>query len=91
MISTWLSIRHMIRAAPRRFLVSAIGSRVVAFGSLAVAVLWVRSAEDLFLQLAACEVAVVLWYVLRMRGSVMRWPAIVPEGSRESRPAAPRG
>jgi hypothetical protein len=72
MISTWLSIRHMIRAAPRRFLVSAIGSRVVAFGSLAVAVLWVRSAEDLFLQLAACEVAVVLWYVLRMRGSVMR-------------------
>jgi hypothetical protein len=69
MLSTWLSIRHMIRATPRRFLVSAIGSRVVAFASLAVAVLWVRSATDLFLQLAACEVAVVLWYALRLRGT----------------------
>jgi hypothetical protein len=75
MISTWLSVRHMIRAAPRRFLVSAIGSRVVAFGSLAVAVLWVRSAGDLFLQLAACEVVVVLWYVLRVRATPDRPPA----------------
>jgi hypothetical protein len=65
MISTWLSVRHMIRAAPRRFLVSAIGSRAVAFGSLAVAALWVHSVEDLFLQLAVCEVAVVAWYALR--------------------------
>jgi hypothetical protein len=69
MVSTWLSVRHMIRAAPRRFLASAIGSRVVAFGSLAVAVLWVRSAEDLFVQLAACEAVVVLWYVWRIRGT----------------------
>ncbi|MET8148632.1 hypothetical protein ACIBSW_35370 [Actinoplanes sp. NPDC049668] len=67
MASTWLSVRHMVRAAPRRFLVSAIGSRAVAFGSLALAALWVRSVGDLFLQLAACEVAVVAWYALRLR------------------------
>ena len=67
MVSTWLATRHMIRAAPRRFLVSAVGSRAVAFGGLAVAVLWVGSAEDLFLQLAVCEAVVVLWYALRIR------------------------
>jgi len=39
----------------------------VAFGSLAVAALWVHSVEDLFLQLAVCEVAVVAWYTLRSR------------------------
>jgi hypothetical protein len=75
MVSTWLSVRHMIRAAPRRFLVSAIGSRVVAFGSLAVAVLWVRSAGDLFLQLAVCEAVVVLWYVIRTRTTPDPLPA----------------
>jgi hypothetical protein len=67
MVSTWLATRHMIRAAPRRFLVSAVGSRAVAFGGLAVAVLWVGSAGDLFLQLAVCEAVVVLWYALRIR------------------------
>ena len=67
MVSTWLATRHMIRAAPRTFLISAIGSRTVAFASLAVAVLWVGSAEDLFLQLAVCEVVVVLWFAVRIR------------------------
>ncbi len=70
MASTWLAVRHMIRAAPRRFLVSALGSRVVAFGGLAVAVLWVSTAGDLFLQLAVCEVLVVLWFAVRIRSSV---------------------
>jgi hypothetical protein len=60
----------MIRAAPRRFLVSALGSRVVAFGGLAVAVLWVSTAGDLFLQLAVCEVLVGLWFAVRIRSSV---------------------
>jgi len=69
MVSTWLAIRHMIRAAPRRFLVSAIGSRVLAFAGLASAVLWVRSATDLFLVLALVEVAVIGWYALRLRGT----------------------
>jgi hypothetical protein len=67
MISTWLSVRHMIRATPRRFLVSALGSRAAAFGGLAVAIVWVRSPQDLFLQLAVCEFAVVGWYTLRLR------------------------
>jgi hypothetical protein len=70
MISTWLAVRHMIRAAPRRFLVSALGSRVVAFGGLAVAVLWVGTAADLFLQLAVCEALVVLWFAVRIRSTV---------------------
>jgi len=77
MVSTWLSVRHMIRAAPRRFLVSAIGSRAVAFGSLALAALWVRSVEDLFLQLAACELAVVAWYSLRSRAPAGGAPPVV--------------
>jgi hypothetical protein len=67
MVSTWLATRHMIRAAPRQFLISAIGSRALAFGGLAVAAGWVASAEDLFLQLAVCEVLVVLWFALRIR------------------------
>jgi hypothetical protein len=70
MASTWLAIRHMIRAAPRRFLVSALGSRVVAFGGLTVAVLWVGTAADLFLQLAVCEALVVLWFAVRIRSTV---------------------
>jgi hypothetical protein len=87
MVSTWLSVRHMIRAAPRRFLGSAIGSRAVAFGSLALAVLWVRSVEDLFLQLAACEVAVVGWYALRMREPAGAAPveAAAESGGRRTR------
>ena len=77
MVSTWLSVRHMIRAAPRRFLVSAIGSRAVAFGSLGLAVLWVRSVEDLFLQLTAAELAVVAWYSLRSRAPAGGAPPVV--------------
>ena len=79
MISTWLATRHMIRAAPRTFLVSAIGSRTVAFAGLAVALLWVGSAEDLFLQLAVAEVVVVLWFVLRIRTTPA---AAIPAGPR---------
>jgi hypothetical protein len=85
MLSTWLSVRHMIRAAPGRFLVSAIGSRVLAFAGLAAAVLWVRSARDLFLLLAAVEVAVVLWYALRLRGT----PAAAPAPVRAPRAVQP--
>jgi hypothetical protein len=68
-LSTWLSVRHMIHATPRRFLASAIGSRVLAFAGLAVSVALVRQVTGLFLQLAITEVAVVLWYVLRVRGT----------------------
>jgi hypothetical protein len=85
MVSTWLATRHMVRAAPRTFLVSAIGSRTVAFAGLAVALLWVGSAEDLFLQLAAAEVVVVLWFVLRIRST----SATVEESAVEA-PAASR-
>jgi hypothetical protein len=66
MISTWLSVRHMVRAAPRRYLVSALGSRLIAFGGLAVALLWVSTAEDLFRQLAVIEAVVVGWYAVRL-------------------------
>jgi hypothetical protein len=67
MVSTWLATRHMIRATPWQFLISAIGSRVLAFGGLAVAVVWVASIKDLFLQLAVGEVLVALWFALRIR------------------------
>jgi hypothetical protein len=66
MVSTWLSVRHVVRAAPRRYLLSAIGSRVIAFGGVAAAVLWVDTAEDLFLQLAVIEAGIVAWYALRV-------------------------
>ena len=69
MLSTWASIRHMIRAAPRRFLVSAIGSRALAIVGMAVALLWVHRITDLFAQLLGCEVLVLLWYLLRIRGT----------------------
>jgi len=49
----------------------------VAFGSLGLAVLWVRSVEDLFLQLAACELAVVAWYSLRSRAPAGGAPPVV--------------
>ncbi|WP_306215120.1 hypothetical protein [Actinoplanes sp. RD1] len=68
MVSTWLSTRHMIRAAPRTYLVSAIGSRAIAFAGLALALLWVSAAEDLFLQLVVAEALVVAWFAARMRG-----------------------
>jgi len=66
MVSTWLSVRHMVRAAPRRYLASAVGSRVIAFAGIAVALLWVGTAEDLFLQLALIETANVGWFALRL-------------------------
>ncbi len=33
MVSTWLATRHMIRVSPRQYLISAIGSRVVALAA----------------------------------------------------------
>jgi hypothetical protein len=67
MASTWLSTRHMIWAAPRRYLASAIGSRVLAFAGMAVSVVWVRHVTGLFLQLMVTEAVVVCWFVLRIR------------------------
>jgi hypothetical protein len=69
MVSTWLSVRHMIWAAPRRFLVSAVGSRVVAFGGLALSVLWARHVSELFLLLLLGEALVVCWYAVRIRNT----------------------
>jgi hypothetical protein len=69
MVSTWLSVRHMIWAQPRRFLVSAIGSRVLALAGIAASVAWVRHTAGLFLQLLVAEALVVSWYYLRMRST----------------------
>ena len=69
MASTWLAVRHMIWATPRRFLASAVGSRVVAFGGLAVSVLWARRVSELFLQLLLGEALVVCWYAVRIRNT----------------------
>jgi hypothetical protein len=80
MLSTWLAVRHMIRVAPRRFLVSALGSRAIAIGGLAVATLWVSSLPTLFLQLLAGEVAVVCWFAVRIRLSTADRPT--PDGGR---------
>jgi hypothetical protein len=66
MFSTWLSVRHMIWAAPRRYLVSGIGSRVIALGGLAVSVAWVDRVPEFFLQLLVCEALVVLWFAYRI-------------------------
>jgi hypothetical protein len=66
MFSTWLSTRHMIWAPPRRYLASAVGSRVLAFAGLAVSALWLRHLTGLFTQLLVAEVAVVVWYLVRM-------------------------
>ena len=79
MFSTWLSVRHMIWAAPRRYLVSGIGSRVIALGGLAVSVAWVDRVPELFLQLLVCEALVVLWFAYRIaRTTVTPVPAPVP-------------
>ncbi len=80
MVSTWLSVRHMIRAAPRTYLVSAIGSRAIAFAGLAVALLWARTAGDLFLQLAVGEALVVAWFAVRLRaaGGAPVPPPVIP-------------
>jgi hypothetical protein len=79
MVSTWIATRHMIRARPGQYLLSAVGSRVLAFGALALATLWVSTAEDLFLLLFGCEVAVALWYAVRMR-TARAAVAAVPAG-----------
>jgi hypothetical protein len=75
MLSTWLSVRHMIWAPPRRFLVSAIGSRVLAFAGLAASIAWVSQAAELFIQLLAAEALVVIWYWFRMRSTPLDLPA----------------
>lgn len=66
MFSTWLSVRHMIWAQPRRYLVSGIGSRVIALTGLAVAVTWVDHIPELFLQLLIGEILVVTWFAWRI-------------------------
>ncbi|MFC4021488.1 hypothetical protein ACFOW4_26620 [Micromonospora sp. GCM10011542] len=67
--STWLSVRHMIQARPRRYLVSAIGSRLIAFGGVAVALGWAAGVSDLVFLLLLCEVLVTAWFLARMRGT----------------------
>ncbi|WP_446218777.1 hypothetical protein [Micromonospora sp. IBHARD004] len=66
-VATWLATRHMIWAPPRRFLVSAIGSRVIAFAGLAVSALLAGQVGGLVLQLLISEAVVVCWFVTRIR------------------------
>ncbi|WJK39856.1 hypothetical protein O7608_25980 [Solwaraspora sp. WMMA2056] len=66
MVSTWLSVRHMVRAAPRTFLVSAVGSRTIAVVGLVAALLWVDAVGGLFGLLAVGETLVALWYAARL-------------------------
>jgi hypothetical protein len=66
MVSTWLSVRHMIWASPRRFLVSAIGSRLLAFAGLAASLVWARHTAQLLAQLLVAEALVVVWYYFRI-------------------------
>ncbi|WP_030438503.1 hypothetical protein [Actinoplanes subtropicus] len=77
MFSTWLSVRHMIWAPPRRYVVSGIGSRVIALGGLAVSVFWVDRTEQLFVQLLICEALVVAWFAHRIARTAAT-PAAVP-------------
>jgi hypothetical protein len=86
MVSTWLSTRHMIRATPRTYLVSAIGSRTIAFAGLAVALLWARSTADLFAQLAVGELLVVAWFAGRLRTAAAA-PAAPPRIPRPRDPS----
>jgi hypothetical protein len=76
MVSTWLAVHHMIWARPRRFLVSAIGSRVLAFAGIAVALAWVHHTAQLFTQLVAAEALVVVWYWWRIRSTPVDVPAV---------------
>jgi hypothetical protein len=69
MVSTWLSVHHMIWARPQRFLVSAIGSRVLAFSGIAVSLAWVNRTSELFAQLLVAEALVVGWYWWRIRST----------------------
>ncbi|MFG1868665.1 hypothetical protein [Micromonospora arborensis] len=66
-VATWLATRHMIWAPARRFLISAVGSRAIAFGGLAVSAVWVDAVGGLALQLLLCEALVVCWFLGRMR------------------------
>jgi hypothetical protein len=75
-VSTWMSIRHMIWAAPRRYLVSAIGSRLLAFAGLAVSFAWVANTGQLFTQLLVAEAFVVVWFGFRMRSTPVDLPVV---------------
>lgn len=66
MLSTWMSVRHMIWAPPRRYLVSGVGSRLIALGCLAVSALWVDEVPELLLSLLVCEALVVVWFAGRI-------------------------
>ncbi|GAA2689970.1 hypothetical protein [Actinoplanes palleronii] len=66
MFATWMSVRHMIWAAPRRYLVSGVGSRVIALGALAASVTWVHRVPDLLLSLLISEALVVAWFAYRI-------------------------
>ncbi|NES30898.1 hypothetical protein GCE86_00170 [Micromonospora terminaliae] len=83
--ATWLATRHMIWAPPRRFLISAIGSRTIAFGGLAVSAVLANQVRGLVAQLLVSEVLVVGWFLARMflgtrtRGGGI--PAVAPAGA----------
>ena len=66
MLSTWLATRHMIRVRPGQYLISALGSRVVAFSCIAISFLWVTTVPALFIQLVICEALIVCWFVFRI-------------------------
>lgn len=86
MVSTWLSVRHMIWVTPRQFLISAVGSRVVALGGLLIALGLVSQVSQLFLQLLVCEALVVAWFSYRIRRTVSS--AARPASSGTAAPAA---
>jgi hypothetical protein len=95
MVSTWMSVRHMIWAPPRRYLASAIGSRVLAFAGIAASVALVRHTAGLFVQLLVAEAFVVSWYWFRMRSTptgasiavLPRSPDVPESGAPATRPA----
>ncbi|WP_405094666.1 hypothetical protein [Micromonospora sp. NBC_01412] len=84
--ATWLSTRHMVWAAPRRYLVSAVGSRVVAFGGLAASALWVTGVAGLVGQLLVAEALVVCWFLARMRPWAAEGPVAEPARDRDAVP-----
>jgi hypothetical protein len=87
MFSTWLSIRQMIWAQPRRYLVSGIGSRVIALGGLAVSVAWVHATTQLFVQLLICEALVVAWFAYRIARTPVTAGTASPPRSSQPLPA----
>ncbi|MFC7528588.1 hypothetical protein, partial [Actinoplanes sp. GCM10030250] len=66
MFATWMSVRHMIWAPPRRYLISGLGSRVIALTTLALALLWVSGVPHFLLSLLLSELLVVLWFTHRL-------------------------